>query len=470
MTTLSNLTSAEYLEIINNEGKHHESDAYTSLTTLSQLNKKYSFSDDNLVERNTIKHFTRNGILFSLEESKYDKVKDSYVKTDKNGDIMRDKNNTTLYLSTEEKIKKFGENRYIYEHKVIDTKKEIIVGKTQDEWGCLLISASDLYQKMGIGSELIKAQINRQPFRISGGFTDSGYANRMKQYNLAIRKSLANGYYRNQIKNGNMTHARVRTILKGADIYSSELNKDNSYAYCNSIKGQRRNLPPLTSDLDLSFSNQKNLVIYSFGTTAVIYDASILNNVFENKNLSESQKDYFKEKAIAGYVFIGGSMPDKTPKIFGMYARNEVIESKLHELALNIMIDSPVRVNWEQLCLLNSIFKNKLEVGYCDGDYSVTLTNPTLDLKEIQGCEKKIRSTYCQDNDQYDEKITLIIEAAYELSESSPDKLIFTAPQMTIKDVAKLEELSENKKDGKANKFKETVSFSAKTNVIKMNR
>ena len=156
------LTFQEYFYSVNEDGKIHPNNAYSY--SVKDYEKESIDDYENLINR-----FKSHGLEFEIREKKIDRWESNYCETDDKGKILRDENDNIIKLSQEKK-EKVIKPRFKYEHAIIDSKSKKIVGRTQDEWNCLLISVAEEYKGMSLGEKLLEVHRSKYPFRASGGF------------------------------------------------------------------------------------------------------------------------------------------------------------------------------------------------------------------------------------------------------------------------------------------------------------
>ena len=114
-------------------------------------------------------------------------------------------------LTTEEK-KLFitDKNRYDYEFLIYDVDNNTVAGKTQDEWGALLVRVAEEYSGFGFGELLVSLHRKYVPHVDSGGFTPQGENNVKKVHAYFV-------YRKNNITIDHfaITHNNQHIIISG---------------------------------------------------------------------------------------------------------------------------------------------------------------------------------------------------------------------------------------------------------------
>ena len=125
------LTMKEYYSFVNPNGKSHPSTAYDA--DIEDLNKYESDISDypKLINNLTIK-----GLKFEVRAKVINTYTDNkYVKYDKEGKQVRI--NGELQYFTPEELETLGKKKWEYEFIVVEKELNKIVGRVQDEWGCV---------------------------------------------------------------------------------------------------------------------------------------------------------------------------------------------------------------------------------------------------------------------------------------------------------------------------------------------
>ena len=405
----SEYTFQEYYKMVNPSNKWHEDDAYSA--TVYSLNQYDWIKEFQTVEN----RFRVNGIDFEIRESKKDKREWSIFKRDSEGMPLRE-NGEIVYYSEEEKEKLFPEEkRYVYEHAVIESKTNKIVAMTQDEWGALLVTSAQEFKGFGLGQKLLNHHRKKFPVRDSGGHTPQGFQAVFKFYQEEVKNALINGEYRKKIAEGKLDTDKVKKIISSARLSQSTIKHyDEDYKYWilgdktyNEKKKEKNN-----NKINLDMTDPRDMLLLVEGNYAILYNKKALDNI---KN---TDMEYFTERGLLGYVYIGGVLSaDDIPKIHRVYGKNEKIENFMMEVAFNQFLEEPLRVYTEEDYLISDKLKESLvDMGTSiDGLHKTyQLNSKTNDLIQIMGIiEKKTREAI----DPYDEKKILLQEYLYGISE-----------------------------------------------------
>jgi len=125
------------------------------------------------------------------------------------------------------------------------------IASAQNEWGATLIAVAKEYRNQGIGSEVSRIWYKNNPNFKSGAFSSGGIKNAKRRWENRVRYFLAMGWYSRWIREGQLTQAHVNRILSGL--------------------GEKKNLTTKRRS-----SSRKNLLVYSDGTSFVLYDERFL--------------------------------------------------------------------------------------------------------------------------------------------------------------------------------------------------
>lgn len=185
------------------------------------------------------------------------KEHNQYVKTDDEGNPMRDDDGNILYLNDSEISNK---NLSKYDKNVIATHNDIIVGSAQDEWGCVLIYTVEEFKGIGIGQELVKYYRGFYPNKTSGGTTSMGYKNLMKYYKSQVKLYLRNGIYSDMVKKGEISKEKVKRIVNSVKGFNYKKYKDTMYSKYLNINSYNRSF--VYSDADIMLINDRILEYY----------------------------------------------------------------------------------------------------------------------------------------------------------------------------------------------------------------
>ena len=408
------LTFQEYFYTVNEDGKIHPDNAYTY--SVDSYEKESIEDYESLINR-----FKTHGLDFEIREKKIDRWEADYCDVDEKGNILRDENNKAIMLSQEKK-EKVIKPRFKYEHAIIDSKSKKVVGRTQDEWNCLLISVAEEYKGMSLGEKLLEVHRSKYPFRASGGHTPAGKETLYRVYQNKVSKFLASGGYSKAIKEGLLTKEKVKEILSSAMIDKDHVNKRkkeyeeynlNIDSYRDRVKKQKQK----SKETNYDMTKAEDLLLHTDGNYAILYNKKAFNAM-----RTDDINDYFIDKGLVGYSYIGGTYnADSPPKLFRLYGKNEKIKEFMAEVALNLFVGEPVRVFDEDLKYLsNNVLSNSIEGFKRDGMTQYELQERTMESIEVMSyLEKKFR----KEHDQYDEKWILVHERITALAEEEYDKL-----------------------------------------------
>lgn len=138
---------------------------------------------------------------------------------------------------------------------VILNSRGLIVARGSDEWGATLLQVVQEYRGKGLGKILGRYWFEFNPTWESGGFTSSGEAATLARWKDRVREFAGNGWYTQLLRNGQITEARVREILKGVG---------------------KRPPPAPRAEPEGTKATGKPLV-YADDVTFVVYDAAFLD-------------------------------------------------------------------------------------------------------------------------------------------------------------------------------------------------
>lgn len=258
-------TLPEYLDIANPGGKSHGSEPYTSNT--KQLTEYFKKSDyPELIQQKTVR-----GINFQVLAKQIDKLELLYAKKDKDGNYVYVNGELSMLSKEEKKLFITDKNRYDYEFVIYDTDNNTVAGKTQDEWGCLLVRVAEEYSGFGFGELLVSLHRKYVPNVDSGGFTPQGKNNLMKVHAYFVKDALSNGTYSSLLKDNKITMERIKSIVNSTKLVKTKI--------FNVFYSQ--NLPKVTVDPD-------NLLLLKEHTTFALYDKTIdplSDNLWNDKKI-----------------------------------------------------------------------------------------------------------------------------------------------------------------------------------------
>jgi GNAT superfamily N-acetyltransferase len=96
-----------------------------------------------------------------------------YVSLDADGEIRRDEGGTALYMTLEE-IR--ARDLHRFDRKIVAFDGEVPVGHVSDEWGAVGVWVAEPYQRLGIGTRLVRMYLEEDPRSQLGQMTDAGMA------------------------------------------------------------------------------------------------------------------------------------------------------------------------------------------------------------------------------------------------------------------------------------------------------
>lgn len=204
------LTYQEYYKIVNPSKKMHDSEAYSA--SISSL----QYAKSNLTKATRLFTRTLKGIQIAFFGLAHSKLDNKYVRHDENGDINR-YDGEIQYYSKRELEKLFAGKLMEYEFYAVDDSTGKIVGRVQDEWGCLLVMVASEYHGLGIGPELVKLARTYEPEKDSGGFTPLGLKNFKKVHTAFVKNAMSKGFYSKMVNSGQMTATRAKEIVSSAN-------------------------------------------------------------------------------------------------------------------------------------------------------------------------------------------------------------------------------------------------------------
>lgn len=346
------MTFKEYLAIVDPRRERHNCDAYECPT--SDLNQHDG--------SNNYPHLLRRlrvaGLNLELRERAHDHWGDRYARHDADGNAVYDANGDLEFLTPAE-VQARCKRRYTHEHAIVRADTKEIIGKTQDEWGCLLIRVGSEYRGFGLGQQLLLEQSSKNPFRHSGGFTSSGLASYFATYQRLVANALRDGRYRAAYRGNEMTFARVTEILSSAQVNQklvTKLNQEFEKAY--GVTGYAKVMSrPKRSPLNLNTNDPRHWLIKVDGNYAYIYDRKLIDWLEKDDPKTEP----FRDSAIIGYAYVGGTYDsENTPWMFSSYGKTDAIKAYMMELVMNASDNIPLRFTQEDATLLMSRIGDKL--------------------------------------------------------------------------------------------------------------
>jgi hypothetical protein len=372
------MTFSEYYTMANERDKFHPSSAYE--TNVSDLNAEWRGNPREKYE-NLINTITVKGLVFEVREHIDDRWEGKYVKTDSDGNVVRNENKEIMYYDENEiKLIIPEEKRFRYEYAIVKKDTGELVGVTQDEWGTLLVMVASEYNKFGFGTLLVKLAREKRPDRPSGGFTPQGLANFKRVHSQMIRDYMESGFYSHLIKSGVISVGRAKEIIS-------------------SIKTSR----PKKDDKNLSSDDPKNWVVLTDGSTyAVLYDRGLLKLDFD-------KDEYWISNFIKGFISIGGSNPNMIwiEKTYG----NDNIVGKLLEILLSGEVGEKILLEEDEYKRFGTIPNLKTKKAERNRIY-VWLEYSNINVNRLVQLELRIRKPI----DPYDEKRHRIQELAEQIA------------------------------------------------------
>jgi GNAT superfamily N-acetyltransferase len=378
------MTYEEYYALVNPKDKFHPSTAYDS--DVAQLNQYQSASDYQKL-LNTI---TRNGLMFEVREMAKDRWIGNYMKTTPDGDPVRDESNGLVYLNADEVKELIPEDqRFTYEHAVVEKKTGQIVGVTQDEWGTLLVMVASEFRRYGFGTLLVKLNRSRYPDRNSGGLTRAGAANLRRVHAAWVREYQESGFYSHLVKSGQITAALAKTIIASVTVGRSP-------------RGQEKNHDT---------SNPADWLMMSDGQSyAILYDKKI----YQIDEPDDHANQWLIDRHIIGMASLSDYGTGSPPMINRVYGITDQVKAQMLEVLMNQMVGHYIRMDDEYAALLRSTMGKafQMEPPINRGDYPKYYTNyETKDWKRAAQMEKRYRKQF----DPYDEWYARIIDWAENL-------------------------------------------------------
>ena len=87
------------------------------------------------------------------------------------------------------------------------------VAMAQNEWGATLLAVAEEYRGLGLGKVMGRLWYKYNPSFTSGGFTPAGKANAISLWEDRVREFLSRGWYSELVKEGRLSHKRLKSIL-----------------------------------------------------------------------------------------------------------------------------------------------------------------------------------------------------------------------------------------------------------------
>lgn len=405
LTKPSMMTFSDYYSIVNPGKKNHDSGAYSF--TVENMNETYHEKDFPKVVRN----FYSCGLRFEIREKKIDLHQLNYVKTDLNGDIVRDDSGEAMMMSEEDKKICFPA-QFRYENAIVNAGTKELVAFTDDEWGCRLIAVAKEYQGLGLGHAIKMESIKHHPFGHTGGTTMAGENMIYHCYQEMVSKSLRHGEYRKAYLDGKLTMDEIFSILESASVSKKAFERLPEEAQC-IIKqyhpGKRKDV------VDLDMNKSSEILCHIDSCFAILYSARVFE-LLKNRDRYEP----FIEQGIKGYIYIGGVYHNAHPKLFRMHADDDATKKLLIEIMLNKAVerDEKIRMDKEDVAFCKKHFGDNFTFKK-DPSSTMLITElqkPSLTwMREVAFYERKVRLS----KDAYDECWHQIQEIANSLGDEA---------------------------------------------------
>lgn len=136
-----------------------------------------------------------------------------YVKYDADDKMLRDEAGNPVYF-TDEEVRLLGKRNEDHQIAIFHDGQQ--VATLQDEWGCVLVVVAQEYRRFGLGPFLHRIARTLYPSKPSGGFSPQGERSFARVHRWFVRNALANGTYRQMVREGRITMDRVREIIDSA--------------------------------------------------------------------------------------------------------------------------------------------------------------------------------------------------------------------------------------------------------------
>lgn len=408
------MTYDEFYETINPRHMRHSSNSYNYNIDSYQNDEPKNY-------KKFVKRFYRGNLEFEIREREFDAWEHDYYKKDDNGYYLRDEKNNLINLTQEEK-EKLVNPRYSYEYAVIDVKDNKVVARTQDEWGCLLITVASEYRGLGIGDVLFYEHNKKYPFRESGGVTENGAALCYRYYQNKISQYLMDGGYTRSYRKGEISIEKVKEILISAKIdrknliKEKEKYKNTSIVIESAMEAKKRRLKSYF-EKDFDMTDPSDYLLHIDNNFAILYNKKTFENI-----QNEEFEEYFLEKGCLGFVYVGGVYNgDAVPKLFSLHGENEKIKKFMIEVAFNLFVNEPIRIHDVDKELLNENILENTQVGNeRDGFTEYTLTENTIkNLNDFSLVER----LYRKKRDIYGEKFVFLHEKIEGLSKDITERI-----------------------------------------------
>lgn len=418
---IAHYTLAEYLEIINPESKRHPATAYSA--SVESLNRfKDKLPEEGGPVKSVLNTFRVNGLTFKMIEERTDLRTLSYGKRGPDDDLVRDERGMAVFLTDEEKVELFPEDkRYQYEHAIVRVDTDQVVATTQDEWGCLLILAAEEYSGFRLGTKLLDKHLDVYPDRPSGGTSPQGQECVYRVYQKKVSEALRSGEYRRLYQAGKMDMSKIREILNSADVVASMVAEKNEQLAKYGVSPQHHaktfHETRAANAVDLDFKRPEDWVAHIDNNFVIVYNKKLYD--FDR----DSQYwDNFMEEGIIGYAYVGGTYnASSTPKLFREFALNDGVRGFMYETLLNEAVGERIQIERSELPLFEKIIGENLQVEAVPRSprLDVWIEEPTMTgTAQMKFAEKILR----REKDPYEETFTIIHETASAMAEEAHEK------------------------------------------------
>jgi len=407
------MTSEEFLRFRNPSGKSHSSDAYDS--TLSELNRDYprpigtaggygdaevtvaKLSDGYRVQRgNDVIAVIHDGVAYydkphlkrlipkSVWQRETDKETDLGITSYKQVKYLAEvaglispvaQRNELEYPVILQRIVVRDESMTVRAEKplVMDAGTTIVilnsngwrVASAQDEWGATLLMVAQEYRGSGLGKIVGKYWYEHNPSYTSGGFTEAGKRNALAIWRGRVREFVALGWYSELVRQGRLTHSRVKEILAGSEE------------------------SPKSPDPPKVLQTTGDILVYADDITFVVYDRAFLENPDEN--------------LIHGYGFFRG---DTKKSFIYRIEYDRPFADMTTRVALQIAKDGGETL-YDGGGANDMLELDGVPGIVRTGDF-IRVTEDLIDVKTLAAKEKRLRKAA----DPYGDKYNLLLEMA----------------------------------------------------------
>lgn len=262
------LTFDEYRQLVDRDQKCHPSSAYDF--TLEQMNQ---FHSDPADWPRLVRRLTRNGLVFEIR-LRLDPL-DRVVQRDADGSLLRIDGELQYYSL--DQLRRLGWPTHEWRLAVFEGGQRVAF--VEDEWGCVLVAVAREYRGFGLGPLLVKLARSIEPGKPSGGFTPGGFRTFHQVYREFVGDALRSGLYRQLVRQGTISMARVKAIVASAGA---------------------RPTPSATPALHLGSADPANWLLYvgEYGDF-IIYDKALRDALTGGDRV-----DYFRERMLKGLAYV----------------------------------------------------------------------------------------------------------------------------------------------------------------------